>query len=246
MSSLPLEIIDLIVDLLHNEPKALKACCIVSKAWIYRTRKHLFNHVKFRPRGRHVSRWRETFPDLLNSPAHHTQILSIHVTSLITAADVDTLLTFCGISHLDVDTTRWYDRSFSLLPLHRLSPAVRSLHLTFSSLQSLEILDLICSFPVLEDLTLAGHDGWNGYGAWNIPSTSPRLTGSLELRVGAGIQHITHKLLDFPNGLQFEKISVRWSVPQGIGSTANLVSRCSGTLESLKITNYLKGAFSRP
>jgi len=34
---LPPEILDYIVDLLHNSPNALKECCLVSKSWIPRT-----------------------------------------------------------------------------------------------------------------------------------------------------------------------------------------------------------------
>ncbi|KAF9780754.1 hypothetical protein BJ322DRAFT_1011601 [Thelephora terrestris] len=49
---LPPEILDIIVDLLQNEPKTLKACCLVSKAWIYRSRRHLFNP---------SARWQRTY-----------------------------------------------------------------------------------------------------------------------------------------------------------------------------------------
>ena len=36
------ETLDRIVDLLHNKREPLKACCLVSKSWVSRTRKHLF------------------------------------------------------------------------------------------------------------------------------------------------------------------------------------------------------------
>ena len=242
MSSLPPEIFDLIVDFLHDEPETLKACCIASKAWIYRTRRHLFNHVKFHPRGRHVSHWGETFPDpAQNSPAHHAQILSIGLSKLITAADINTLLTFCRISHLNVDTLRWHHQPFSLLPLHAFFPTIRSLHLRFSSGQVPKILGLICSFLDLDDLALVGYDSSSRGGAWSTPSISPRLAGSLELRGGICIQPITRDLLDFPNGLQFKKIVVGWSALGAVESTVELVSRCSDTLEYLKITNFRQG-----
>ncbi|KAF9647951.1 hypothetical protein BDM02DRAFT_3065508, partial [Thelephora ganbajun] len=48
-SSLPQEILDLIIDHLRDEPDMLKICCIVSKPWVQRTRKHLFVHIKFHP-----------------------------------------------------------------------------------------------------------------------------------------------------------------------------------------------------
>ncbi|KAF9645264.1 hypothetical protein BDM02DRAFT_3073690, partial [Thelephora ganbajun] len=46
-SHLPPEILDYIVDLLHDEPETLKQCCLVSKSWVSRTRKHLFANVEF-------------------------------------------------------------------------------------------------------------------------------------------------------------------------------------------------------
>ncbi|KAF9780760.1 hypothetical protein BJ322DRAFT_1163492 [Thelephora terrestris] len=188
---LPPEILDIIVDLLQNEPKTLKACCLVSKAWIYWARRHLFKHSCLTTEDRH---------------------------------------------------TRWWNQPISFVPLHGFPPSITSLHLSFSSFKSSEIFGSVCSLPLLEDLTLEGRDRWNQDAARNAPSTSPTLTGSLELRVGAGIEHITHQLLDLPNDIQPKKIAVQWSVPEGVLSTAKLVSKCSKTLEYLKITNHLEDA----
>ncbi|KAF9642961.1 hypothetical protein BDM02DRAFT_3104213, partial [Thelephora ganbajun] len=44
---LPPEILDYIVDFLYNEPETLKQCCLVSKSWVPRTRKHLFADINF-------------------------------------------------------------------------------------------------------------------------------------------------------------------------------------------------------
>ena len=240
--SLPPEIVDLIIDHLHDEPATLKACCLVSKSWIQRTRIHLFVDIKFHPLGRRVSRWRETFPDRTNSPAHHTRTLSICHPQLITAADVHTLLTFCGVLQLTVDTDLWHDQRVSLVPL-RGFPVLRSLHLTLTSLPDSEIFGLVCSLPLLEDLALVSRNRRRANGGWNIPPTSPRLTGSLELRMIEGIGSTTRRLLDLPNGLHFTKIAVPWFSGGDILSTMYLVSRCSGTLESLDITNHLSSVF---
>jgi len=69
---LPPEILDLIVDHLHDEPFALRAqleiCCLVSKSWVPRTRKHLFTHLTFddslveRSKS-HIELWKRAFPD---------------------------------------------------------------------------------------------------------------------------------------------------------------------------------------
>ena len=236
---LPPEILDLIVDNLNHEPHTLGVCCLVSKEWIYRTRRHLFNRVTF-GQSRRVSQWGETFGDPLNSPAHHTRILSIGLTSLITDTDMHTLNTFCGVTHLSVDTTCHYDQTLSLVPLHGFSPAIRSLNLTLTTLPSSEIFNLVCSLPFLEDLSLAGRPRkWDE--AWKVPSTSPRLCGSLKLHRAGGIQSIISRLLDLPTGLRFKKISVEWISPGDVGSTMDLISKCSDTLESLEITGNLAG-----
>ena len=128
-------------------------------------------------------------------------------------------------------------------PLYGLFPALRSLRMAFIAPKNSGVFDLVCSFPCLEDLALE----WFGFvqdEPRNTPSTSPKLTGSLELRsVVEGIQSITRGLLDFPNGLHFTKITVAWNVKQDVGSTVDLVSRCSDTLQSLTIMNILLGGF---
>ena len=45
---LPPELLDHVVDNLQVTKDALESCCLVSKSWVSRTRKHLFAHVRFR------------------------------------------------------------------------------------------------------------------------------------------------------------------------------------------------------
>jgi len=75
-SHLPPEILDCIVDHLHDEPETLKQCCLVSKSWVPRSRKHLFANILFYTR-RHPRAWKEAFPDLSRSPVHYTHTLAI-------------------------------------------------------------------------------------------------------------------------------------------------------------------------
>jgi len=64
---LPRETLDYIVDFLHDEPETLKACCLASKSWVPRTRKHLFSEIAFGS-GAKVERWTKAFPDSTNPP----------------------------------------------------------------------------------------------------------------------------------------------------------------------------------
>jgi hypothetical protein len=99
-SSLPPEILDLIFDHLRDEPTTLKTCCIVSKSWIHRTRKHLFARVasKF-----HIKLWKKVFPDPSNSPALTHAVSPFMVFSVITTVDGgvgDWIHTFHNLVHL--------------------------------------------------------------------------------------------------------------------------------------------------
>ena len=231
---LPQEIFDLIIDHLHDEPSALKACCLVSREWVQRARKHLFAHIEFDAFSRSVSRWSETFPDPANSPAHNARSLSIRYSTDLRAEDIETFPAFPNTIHLNVETKVPLGYRFRLVPLHRISTVIRSLRLVSNSLRDSGVFGLICSLPLLEDLTLISHV-LRPPEEWTRPQTSPRLTGSLELYVDWGIDSVTHRLLDFPNGLHFKRIVVRVSYHQDVGSVSDLVSRCSDTLESLSI-----------
>jgi hypothetical protein len=227
--SIPPEILDLIVDHLHDEPITLKACCVVSKSWIQRTRTHLFASVEFRPPAPRVELWKKAFPDPSNSPAHHTRSLTIRGIPAVTVADADAggwIRTFCNLVHLYLESLSW--KGVSLVPFHGLSPTLRSLHLISTSP---EVLDLICSFPLLEDLAMIPLS--RGSDVWDTPPTSPKLTGSLSLSTFGGILPVACRLLSLPDGLHFTKITV--ALYEGIQSVIDLVLKCSGTLESISI-----------
>ena len=85
---LPPEILDYIVDFLHYQPKTLKRCCLVSKSWVPRTRKHLFREIIFRHPS-NLKVWKDTFPDPANSPAHYTHCLSFRYRIEVIAAIVE-------------------------------------------------------------------------------------------------------------------------------------------------------------
>ena len=246
LSPLPPEILDLIVDFLHDEPDALRACCLVSRSWVHRTQEHLFAHVEFLSRS-HTILWKEMFPDPSNSPARHTRSLLIRESTVVAFVDTDVgdwARAFDGVVRLDVDICGFGSgRKISLVQLHGLSPTLKSLRLAYeSSAPSSEILSFVCSFPLLEDLALVSLGGNSEIDEWNIPSTSPKFTGYLDLRMLGGTPPVVHRLLELPNGLHFSKISVACS-GEDVGSMMmNLVSECSDTLEYLSIYYYIVGA----
>ena len=183
------------------------------------------------------------FPDPSNSPAHHTRSLLIYGLKSVTTAVTDArawVHSFCHLVHLDLDAVAPPDTNVSLVQLQRLSPTLKSLHLRYRYTQPLEILDLICSFPLLEDLKVVYFGGECNTDQWNT-QTSPKFTGSLDLlgKVGS----IVRGLLDLPSGLRFTKIKA-WCPDYLAESVMGLVSRCSDTLEYLSINfDLLSRAF---
>ena len=229
---LPPEILDLIVDHLHDEPAALKACCVVSKSWVPRARKHLFAQVEFIPPDV-IRLWRKAFPDHHSSPAHHTRSLSIGSIPILAGANAGAgswTSTFRNVVNLCYTILGVQSYRPTLSSFRGFSSTLRSLTLYFITS---EIFDLVCSFPLLEDLTLFFLILRNTT-EWNVPSTSPRLTGTLGLIMKSGeIRPIARRLLDLPNGLHFTKIAVSCLNQDDVRSATDLLSRCLRTLRSL-------------
>ena len=101
---LPLEILDDIIDLLYNKPDALKRCCLVSKSWVPRTRKHLFARIELRSSS-NLESWKKTFPDVANSPGYHARSL-FACARLVAASDGEEggwIRAFSGIKSLRID-----------------------------------------------------------------------------------------------------------------------------------------------
>jgi len=85
---LPPEIHDYTVDFLHDKPATLKQCCLVSKSWVPRARRHLFASINFDSVD-DLEAWKETFPDPTNSPAYHTRSLFVGCPRLVTVVEAE-------------------------------------------------------------------------------------------------------------------------------------------------------------
>ena len=260
-SRLPSEILDYIVDLLHDAQPALMNCCLVSKSWIPRTRKHLFAYIRFTTEG-YLQTWKKTFPDPSTSPAHHTKTLFIACSHVVTAADAEVggwVTGFSRVVHLHVgahELSHLLDHGLvvNLVPFHGFSPAIKSLRVNCVALPSSQLRDLILSFPLLEDLAVIAYSGTSvddggSDGSLNVlqPPSSPALTGSLELWAGGGMRPIVRSLLSLPGGIHFRMLTLTWRHKEDFLSTTILVEECSHTLESLQITCcLLRTSFRRP
>jgi hypothetical protein len=191
---LPTEMLDRVVDHRHDTQDALRNCCLVSKAWIPRTRTHLFADIEF-PTTKSLDSWKETFPDPSTSPAWYAKTLSIDCA----APDAETgswIRDFPRVEHLEVGSHTDFDESVtSLVPFHGILPAIKSLCIIVPHLPSSRIFDLIRSFPLLEDLSVITHSISIESGddseedeipTATQPSAPSTFTGSLELHLQGG------------------------------------------------------------
>ena len=239
----PREILDHIVDLLHYEPETLRWCCLVSKSWVLRTRKHLFAEIKFLT-ANHFKSWKETFPDPANSPGHYAHTMRV-CCDLVNAGEGNWTQGFPRVERLAVEPTSGVVNA-PLIPLYKFSASLKSLHVVCSTISHSHILYLVRFLPLLEDLTLIGLDApavdW-GRLPTTLPSTLPAFTGTLEIVPLRGRVNVVRQLLDLPNGLHFRNLILTWCQENDSRWMDNLVAGCSGTLDYLDISYGRLGPF---
>ena len=243
---LPAELLDCIVDHLYDTRDTLKSCCLVSKSWIHRTRNHLFADVVFRTVG-DLQAWKNAFPDPSTSPAHYTTTLSMQCPWVVTAADAEERGWIPAFSHVVHFHMNFGLPETSLLPFHGFSPALKSLRVEYGSFPFSRIINLIHSFPLLEDLSLFT---WGGNPIEDIDEqpgvVQPPLTGTLQLNTQDRMSHTVSQLFPAQNGLYFRKLDLRLSREEDIFEIAALVKRCRLTLESLCVCAGYCGTSVRP
>ena len=236
---LPPEISDYIADLLHDKPRTLKRCCLVSKSWVPRARKHLFGRIKFRHPAE-VDAWKKIFPDPANSPGYHTHSLSFRCAEVFTIADAEEggwIQAFSNVVRLRVlnSGTRKFRPP---------STALESACIDDAIISSSNFLALICSLPVLQDLDV-GYLKPGGSDDVDIaifrPSTSPPLTGTLSLTrlMADNIRCPTRRLTDLP--IRFRRLEYEWWREKDLPWIRALIEACCDTLESILVEDETDG-----
>ena len=237
---LPLEITDHIIDLLYNKPKALKECCLVSKSWLPRARKHIFANIQFRSTY-DIGLWKKAFPDPTDSPAYLARTLFVGCSQVVEEIDAEEGGWIRAFSLIERLTVSWTDE-ISLVPFRIFSSSLKSLRVTSLLFPHSQTFTLIRSLPLLEDLALIGYDVSVIKGdepdvpPISIPLTSPKFTGTLALFVDNGVKNTAHRLLNLPDGLHFRGLNLSWRSEEDLLWVVKLVVACSDTLEYLHVT----------
>ena len=240
---LPPEILDYIVDFLQDDTDALKQCCLVSKSWVPRARKHIFAVVMFQEEDV-LKLWKETFPDPASSPSYYTHILGVGCDPG-DMEESDWIQGFPRVEQLIVDCEYWTD----FLSFQKLGPSLKSILMTFSYLPHSQIFDLIRSLPFLEGLALIGEvidtDESDGLPA-SVVSSSPALTETLYILVSEGISRTLCDLLVLPGGLRFRELELAWCHEPDLPHVTEMVDACSDTLKCLDIGYEIEGTLVPP
>jgi hypothetical protein len=247
-SRLAFELLDHTVDLLHDSRDTLKSCCLVSKSWIPRARKHLFASINLST-AEDLQAWKAMFPDPSTSPACYTKSLFVKCPLTVTASDAQEggwIRTFSRVVHFEIDIRRRTGDYECFYPFHGFSPAIKSLLVKVFAFPPSRVFNFICSFPLLEDLSVKFYDrsltiegdDLDGQLVEIQSSTAPVFTGSLKLYIAYGMGSIASRLLSLPNGLRFWSLDLAWEHEDDVSLTRELVEMCHSTLQSLSIHHY--------
>jgi len=256
MSNLPRELLDYIVDLLYDSQTPgqfqleLRSCCLVSKSWIPRTRRHLFAETHFQT-AESLRLWKKTFRDLSTSPAYYTKVLLVGGPRVLTAVDekapgwigVFSRVVCLELVGQDPHCSGWWA---ACVILRGFSPVIKSLRMYFSAFAvypASQLFDLVHSYPLLEDLSVAN----SYYAPVNYGGDSDELlttvqpyrldmfTGSLDISLRGGTEAFIRWLLSLPGGIHFRKLTLKWICNEDISMT--MAFMYSQILESLDIAD---------
>ena len=227
----PPEVFDSIIDFVHDNPEALKTCCLVSKSWVPRAQAFLQrNQVPIPRRYRSME---ERFSRSHQSPAYHTRSLSVHYVESIPSADGEEggwLQPFSNVVRLDLrsiaEPRSETKPKFRFIPFYGFS-LVKHLRIMYLFLPP-EVFNLICSLPLLDDLRARDRDE-----VVPRPSKLPSLAGML--CIFRSPEYVARRLLGLPISLRFRKFISKGCPEEDLEWVAALVERCSDTLESVEV-----------
>ena len=118
-------------------------------------------------------------------------------------------------------------------------PTLHSLHLDTPAGDIRDVLDFVCRFPHLDDLSFEIQRTFHGWGAWESESlpvvkSVPPFRGRLKLDgIGGSHDCLVQQLTSLPGKCRFRSINFRSCSPEAVQS---IIYACSDTLESVSTT----------
>jgi len=145
-TQLPRELVDMIIDFLHDDKSSLHSCCLVTRSWLASSRYHLFYSVTiddqaqdhFGPASQNVQHRLTTLPgsvaeyiqELYISSARHLPCHSLHASALLSALEkmkrISTVRMYRALLHFDSFSSKSYPPISSLQHLLLVGVDVRA------------------------------------------------------------------------------------------------------------------------
>jgi hypothetical protein len=250
MPDLPQELIEKIIDEVSQcgSTRNLRACCLVQKRWVGRSRKHLFNEVSLYVTD-HFKDWIKLIPFGPDGPYHHVrtltyrqgttvlgpkQLLDLYPGHFTSFTRLESLKIF-NLS-LRRFTSTSMQKAFGPIGLFVRTLVVKDVTLTLNSL-----LMFLVHFPRLETLYL-GDNLSVVPEKKKQPPDLPRLTGELVL-VSMGSVHRPFILELSKLPLRYSELDLEFRWDSGtLNAIAHLILTCSLTLEKLTL-RYARALF---
>ena len=219
---------------------SLRSCSLVSKSWVLSSRRHLFYTVLFDSWD--MVKWLKAFPVPEESPAHYVRDLRF------------ALGWSCGTPEEFFNRTPWFTnlekitvlgdgefRSFGIPLSARLPQSVTSLTIHTSTVDLVQVWDIMMRLPNLDDLSLSGF----GVAIYEgpLPGSGTALRGRFRGQLRLSDRHINEDLvnmLEVPTGLHFTEV---YFLPmcESLSSAVRLTKACGKTLVKLSYVGSIHG-----
>ena len=243
MADLPQELIDKIIDEVAqpNFVDTLRACCLVQKRWVERSRSHLFQEIDlyFKVRFRD---WVKFIPPGPNGPCRHVRSLTYRQGMTVIGPEqlLDLyprhFISFTRLKSLQIFTLSlpWFTPTSMKKVFGPVGGFVRTLVIINATLTLNSLLTFLIHFPRLEALNI-------GSGLKLTPEKKkrpqnlPNLTGELILNfVGSVSSPFVLGLSKLPLRYSELDVNFRWH-SDVLNAVAHLILTCSPTLEKISL-----------
>jgi len=240
----PQELVDEVLDHLANDIATLRSCSLVTKSWIYPSRRHLFNSVFFT--ASEITKWNSSFPNPEDSPARLVRDLSFcYIEPDVPIDFADRIYHFSNVKKLTLIGRTATDLGF-ISALGQLPPSTHSLDITFSEVLTTHIISVMQQLPNLNNLSLTSIKRGGPIPPGTGKFIQCRLSGKLRLRRQSAHQDFLNILMEVPTGPQFVEVEIRDARMDCFPAALKLVRACQDTLTKLHFSTLVLGISSLP
>ena len=215
MEHVPQELVDKFIDELKDNNQSLRACSLVSRYWVSRSRRHLFQRIVF-PTADRLAKYCDMFP---TNHIVHSYVRGLAIIQWNRDPWIGRRALRCGLEHLQnfraleslilAGITNGSARGFDAIEaladgLRVAAPSIKTLKLVHWKVSSTTLIEFICRFPSLDTLVVEDMDYLVGLPGWKRPSKFPPFAGHFEFSnsnghgsAGKFLRHLSRLPLGF-------------------------------------------------